>query len=593
MCSSDAANLPKRGEEDGRSFSEDPSSSADSDATQLGVVKAEAARRVVGWQLYVAWLGIALVSYVYGLDNNTTYAYLTAAATFFSDYNLYPAMSVVQQVLIGVMKLPVAKLSDVFGRAEAYTLSIAFYVLGFIVIASSQSTAAVFGGVVLQAIGNTGTQIMQQIVIADWVPADWRGFAIGIVSWPYIVNFAIAPLITGQLASFSEPTSQKWRWGAGMFCILLPIVSSPIILTLALSQRTAKRSGLLSRTRASPGAVTLFKEVDVIGLFLIVTGWLLILLPLQLYSRAPQGWSTSYIIAMLVIGGCCLIATAVWEAFFSPRPIIRRTYIFNKNVLLPTLIGFFDFLSFYASWLNAYSWAQITFDFTVKEATYFSNAQSLCLTVFGIVTGIVAIVTKRYKWQMVTGACIRVLGIGLMICYRTQGSSTAQVVVPQILQGLGGGILGVQLQVAAQVNVPHQDVAMVTAFVLLLTEIGGAVGSAVVGAVQNHVLPTKIALYLPQLSIADKTSIVAAPLAAILNYPLGSPVRDGIIHAWSDFMHVCLIIAIVTGAVPIILTVMLSDNKLTRDQNVIGDKARFGHDSEGTHVDESNADSKV
>ncbi len=37
-----------------------------------------------------------------------------------------------------------------------------------------------------------------------------------------------------------------------------------------------------------------------------------------------------------------------------------------------------------------------------------------------------------------------------MIKYREVGSSTAQVVIPQVLQGLGGGFLGVTLQVAAQ-----------------------------------------------------------------------------------------------------------------------------------------------
>lgn len=49
----------------------------------------------------------------------------------------------------------------------------------------------------------------------------------------------------------------------------------------------------------------------------------------------------------------------------------------------------------------------------------------------------------------------------------------------QILQGLGGGFVGITAQVAAQASVPRDDVAMATAMILLLTSIGGAFGSAI------------------------------------------------------------------------------------------------------------------
>lgn len=65
-----------------------------------------------------------------------------------------------------------------------------------------------------------------------------------------------------------------------------------------------------------------------------------------------------------------------------------------------------------------------------------------------------------------------------MIHSRGANASDAEVVWTQILQGMGGGAAAVTQQVGAQAGVPHVDVAMVTAVVLLVTEIGGAVGSA-------------------------------------------------------------------------------------------------------------------
>ena len=246
----------------------------------------------------------------------------------------------------------------------------------------------------------------------------------------------------------------------------------------------------------------------------------------------------------------------------------------TATVIIPTLIGFFDFLSFYTSWLPAYYWVMITFDWSIEQATYFSNAQSLCLTVFGIAVGYLAYLTKRYKPFMVFGAIIRMLGIGLMVRYRTPDSTTAQVVIPQILQGLGGGFLGILLQVTAQVNVPHQDVAMVTAFVLLLTEIGGAVGSAVWGAIQNEVLTDRLAVYLPQLDATALSTIVNSPFSISTTYAMGTPERDAIIAAWGDAVHTSLMVSIATAAVPLILSCFISNKKLGKIQNLVASDVR-------------------
>lgn len=66
-----------------------------------------------------------------------------------------------------------------------------------------------------------------------------------------------------------------------------------------------------------------------------------------------------------------------------------------------------------------------------------------------------------------------------MIHSRGANASDAEIVWSQLLQGIGGGFAAVSLQVTAQAGVPHADVGMVTAVVLLITEIGGAIGSAI------------------------------------------------------------------------------------------------------------------
>jgi hypothetical protein len=70
----------------------------------------------------------------------------------------------------------------------------------------------------------------------------------------------------------------------------------------------------------------------------------------------------------------------------------------------------------------------------------------------------------------------------------------------QIIQGLGGGIAAVASQIGAQGAVPHQDVALATAALLLSAEVGGVVGTAAAGAIWVNRLPVEIAKHVPSLN---------------------------------------------------------------------------------------------
>ncbi|CAD6917951.1 unnamed protein product [Tilletia controversa] len=562
-----------------KNSSEHETESVNSDAKQPGVAAAAAAWNLAPWMLALAWIGIGMTAYAYGLENNVTYATLSQATSIFKQFQWYPTLNVIQQVIIAVAKFPIAKLADVFGRAQGYVLSIAFYLVGFILLATAKDIHTTAAGVVFYAIGNSGTQIMQQIVLADWTPARWRGAAIGLVSMPYIINFAVAPRIVASLVNYTDVNDNGWRWLAGMFTIIFPIASFPIIFTLALNQSRGRKRGLVPRhpyLQMSPlrAAWAFVLDIDFIGLLLLCAGLLLILLPLKLQASKPDGWSNASIIAMLTVGSVLLLTLVAYEHFLAPHPVIKKRFILNKDVIFPALIGFFDFVSFYLSWTTAYSFVFIVHDWTLADAGYFSNTQSLCLTVFGIAAGFVSVWTRRFKWQMFVGACVRTLGIGLMIHFRSLAATNVQLVWPQVLQGLGGGILGVILQVSAQVSVPHQDVATVTAFVLLAAEVGGAVGSAIVGALQVEYLPSRFDFYLPNVDPEVRTNLLGSPFVCTSVYPLGSEIRTGFSRAYTDFVHRLLIIGIVVSVVPIILSALITDRKLSDSQNCVNEKEK-------------------
>ena len=120
-----------------------------------------------------------------------------------------------------------------------------------------------------------------------------------------------------------------------------------------------------------------------------------------------------------------------------------------------------------------------------------------------------------------------------MIHSRGTNSSDAELVMTQVLQGLGGGFAAVCSGVGAQASVPHADVAMVIALVLLWTEIGAGVGGSLAGAIWAGTMPGKLAEYLPDVSQEDR-DVLFGNITAIRERPMDDPVRVGVIGGESS-----------------------------------------------------------
>lgn len=66
-----------------------------------------------------------------------------------------------------------------------------------------------------------------------------------------------------------------------------------------------------------------------------------------------------------------------------------------------------------------------------------------------------------------------------MIHSRGAKASRAAFIASQILQGVGGGFVTISSLVGAQASVPHVDVAVVTAVVLLIADAGTGIGRSI------------------------------------------------------------------------------------------------------------------
>jgi len=203
---------------------------------------------------------------------------------------------------------------------------------------------------------------------------------------------------------------------------------------------------------------------------------------------------------MIIIGCVCLVVFPFWEAShkLAPRPFLSLRLLTNRNVLAGCAIGFFYFAVFYTSIQPYfYSYLQVVQNDSITATGHITQTFTFTSTVTAICISFVIKYTRHCKYYITAGACIYLMGVGLMIRYRSEGSTTSQIVGTQIAVGIGGGMITVPAQLGVQAAVSHSDVAAATAIFLTIVEISGAVGSAISGTVWTANLPAKLALYLP------------------------------------------------------------------------------------------------
>lgn len=280
--------------------------------------------------------------------------------------------------------------------------------------------------------------MLTQIIVADITTLKWRGLVSALTSAPFIINAFIGSNVSTGVLEHSN-----WRWGYGMFAILIPASLSPLVITLFWAENKARKLGLVQGADVKPkekGSLVqrawgVAQQLDIVGLLLLGTAVALILLPLTLAQSAKGMWNNPSMIAMIVVGCILLPVFALWDIYFATRPVIARRFLTNWSVVLASWIGFFDFVrnlpafsrpgtdlcyvavlvlphihlplllrarhqglvcravSCFCRWETHSS----ILHRTLINATYFSQTQTVGLTVFGIMSGFFLTWFRRYK----------------------------------------------------------------------------------------------------------------------------------------------------------------------------------------------------
>lgn len=234
-----------------------------------------------------------------------------------------------------------------------------------------------------------------------------------------------------------------------------------------------------------------------------------------------------------VVLGIILTAGFVFfERYWAPKPFVPFNLLCSRNVMGSFVLSAILFIAYYC-WDGYYtSYLQVVHQLSVYQAGYVNNTYTIVSGLWAFGAGWLIKSSDRFKWLTLIAMPMQIMSGVLMVFFRQPSTPLVWVILPQILQALGGGTLVMTMQMAVMAVAKHGEVASLIALLGLSSAVGSGIGSSVSGAIWTNTVYAELLRLLPDDS-KDQVSEIYEDLQRQLSYPVGSPVRDAIIYAYT------------------------------------------------------------
>ncbi|MEV4637270.1 MDR family MFS transporter [Actinoplanes sp. NPDC049548] len=352
------------------------------------------------------------------------------------------------------------KLADLYPRKLLIQASLSLFVVGSLIAGLTPNVGMLLVSRVVQGVGAGGMGPLALIVMAAMIPPREMGRYSGVFGAIFGAATIAGPLIGGLLVDTSW---LGWRW-----CFLIGVPFS--LAAIALLQKTLR----LPPTPRRP------VRIDWLGALLITAGVCDLLIWSTLAGhRFP--WASAPT-AVFVAGGVLLLALALYVESRAAEPIIRLGIFRNRTVSLTIVASVLVGLAMFGGTVFLSQYFQIS----LGKSPTVAGLMSLPL-VFGVlVSSTVAgrLITRYGRWKayLVAGSVVMTGGM-LMLSTIDAHTGVVTLAVFMAVLGAGVGMLMQNLVLAAQNDVPAQELGATTSSLTFFRSMGGAIGVSALGAV--------------------------------------------------------------------------------------------------------------
>ena len=357
-------------------------------------------------------------------------------------------------MLANVVIMPIiALLSERFGRKNFYIANIVLFTGASMLCGMARSLPLMVVFRILQGIGGGVLMTVSQAILRETFPPEEQGLAMGIYGMGVVVAPAIGPTLGGYLTD-----TYSWPW---IFFINVPIG----ILCIFLVGRFVHDPPYLTRSKGA---------IDWPGLAFMTVG--LGSLQLFLEKGAEKDWFESTMIVGLAVAAAMGLALFIWRELKTDRPAVDLRLLKNVPFSSATFLGGILGMGLYGSLFILPLFLQRLLGYSAMESGLALAPRSLTMAVVMPLSGFLY---NRVgpRALVATGLAVSAFSF-YQFTHLSMDTSAGSIVVPQIWQGVGFGLIFVALSTAALTNLPRARVTAGAGLYNVVRQVFGSVGIA-------------------------------------------------------------------------------------------------------------------
>ncbi len=351
---------------------------------------------------------------------------------------------------VTVTLLPAGRLADIWGRKRIVVIGMAVLALSSVLCALASTVEALIASRVLQGIGGglVLANVMAEIT-ADF-PTKQRRSAMAVnasvLALAQVTGLVVGGLLIGHFG---------WR---SLFFIMLAVSLLGLILSLVILE-----SGPRTTERASLDWAGAILAIGAVGA------------PFLFIEQLSGNWRKSSGLALMAAGVAVLALFVVVERRV-PRPLLDLSLFRSRPFTCGSVAAAFYFVAAVSCYFLLPLYAQVVMGLSPAMAGVLVVPLSLVLTASSLAVGRLG---GRLGARVLSTAgmlCVSIAVLGLSLL--GPNASYAQIVLPLVVLGLGGGLFHPPNNSATLNTVPPEHLSVANGFLSTARNLGQAIGAA-------------------------------------------------------------------------------------------------------------------
>lgn len=448
------------------------------------------------------------------------------------------AWVVTAYMLASTITMPIyGKISDILGRKPLLLTAIGLFVAGSVVGLLADNMSALIISRVVQGLGGGGLMILSQTAVADVIPPRERGKYMGVLGAVFAFSSVAGPLLGGWLTS-----GPGWRWA---FTLNIPLGIAAFFAVMTLMRLPAPE-----KTTSKPDYFGMMALTVVTTALTLIATW----------GGSLYAWNSAQIMGLIATAIVSIIGFIAIERK-AAEPVIPLTFFKDRNFLVTTIAAPLISIAMFGAMSYLPTYFQMAVGVDASIAGLFMTPMMAAMLIASIGSGVIVSKTGKYKAFPVAGSLLLALGLGLLGSVPANASAYLICAYMMII-GIGLGLSMQILTLIVQNSFAHKLVGTATAANNYFRQVGGTLGSAVVGAVFASQLAHAFAQKLPQ---GTGVSGGTHSLTPELLQQLPDNIRLIIVEAYSSALMPIFFYLVPLAVVAAILLMFIKEKRLATE----------------------------